>query len=37
MTVSDNRRVLFVVTNHGQLGDTGKETGYFTALLKTKL
>lgn len=29
MTVSDNRRVLFVVTNHGQLGDTGKETGYF--------
>lgn len=29
MTASDNRRVLFVVTNHGQLGDTGKETGYF--------
>lgn len=29
MTESENQRVLFVVTNHGQLGDTGKETGYF--------
>lgn len=26
---SDKQRVLFVVTNHGQLGDTGRETGYF--------
>lgn len=29
MTASNNRRVLLAVTNHGQLGDTGKETGYF--------
>jgi len=29
MTESESQRVLFVVTSHGQLGDTGKETGYF--------
>jgi len=29
MNDNSNPRILFVVTNHGQLGDTGKETGYF--------
>ena len=29
MIASDNPRVLIVVTNHGQLGSTGKETGYY--------
>ena len=29
MTAGDNPRALIVVTNHGQLGRTGKETGYY--------
>ena len=29
MISGDNPRVLIVVTNHGQLGSTGKETGYY--------
>ncbi len=29
MTSGGGKRVLFVVTSHGQLGDTGKPTGYF--------
>jgi len=29
MNDNSNPRMLFVVTNHGQLGDTGKATGYF--------
>ncbi|MGD8482398.1 MAG: type 1 glutamine amidotransferase domain-containing protein, partial [Gammaproteobacteria bacterium] len=29
MTSDGDKRVLFVVTSHGQLGDTGKPTGYF--------
>lgn len=29
MTSGGDKRVLFVVTSHGQLGDTGKPTGYF--------
>ena len=27
--MSDKSKVLFVVTNHEELGDTGKKTGYF--------
>ena len=27
--MSDTRRVLFVLTNHGELGDTGRDTGYY--------
>lgn len=27
--MSDSRRVLFVLTNHDELGDTGEETGYY--------
>lgn len=29
MTAGDKPRALIVVTNHGQLGSTGKETGYY--------
>ena len=29
MSNNNNPRILFVVTNHGKLGDTGKDTGYF--------
>ncbi len=29
MIASDARRAIIVVTNHGQLGSTGKDTGYF--------
>lgn len=29
MNGQNGKRVLFVVTNHDQLGDTGKKTGYF--------
>jgi putative intracellular protease/amidase len=29
VTSDGDKRVLFVVTSHGQLGDTGKPTGYF--------
>jgi putative intracellular protease/amidase len=29
MNKNNISRILFVVTNHGKLGDTGKETGYF--------
>lgn len=27
--MSETRRVLFVLTNHGELGDTGRDTGYY--------
>jgi len=29
MNPGDDRLILFVVTSHGQLGETGKETGYY--------
>lgn len=33
--LAQNKRVLFVVTNHTQLGNTGETTGYFLSEVHT--